>query len=303
MELAEFIAGDGVQLACYRGRQLPDRPKVLLVHGYPDSAAVWQPCMSLLERHFNVFAYDVRGCGRSEAPARVADYAYDHLVRDLKAVVNAVSPGQPVHVVAHDWGSIQVWEAVTRPDMAKEFASFTSISGPCLDHASLWLRECLEVGGAQGRRDVLGQLRKSWYTGFFQLPVLAPSLWTLFGQRAWPGMLQRLGEATPPASHSRTRDGANGVNLYRANFRRKLFSPEPRETTVPVQLLVPKDDPFIGASIYQAIPKWCRQFERHDIDAGHWVITKHAAWVADRVIDFVQRIGADAAAQEAPVAL
>ena len=54
--------------------------------------------------------------------------------RTSRAVVDAVSPERPVHLVGHDWGSIQAWAAVTDPSLGDRFASFTSMSGPSLDH-------------------------------------------------------------------------------------------------------------------------------------------------------------------------
>lgn len=290
MEFVEFVAGDGLNIACYSGPQQPQRPKLLFVHGYPDSAGIWQQCAAHLEGSFNVYAYDVRGCGRSEAPKRIAHYEYDYLVQDLVAVIDAISANEPVHVVAHDWGSIQVWDAVTRPELATRFASFTSISGPSLDHAALWIRKCLMQGGRSGRQAVWDQLKKSWYVGAFQLPVLAPTFWKVFGTKAWPLVLQRLGETVEPTNSTQVRDGANGVNLYRANFRSKLLHPEDRFTSVPIQLLVAKNDPFIGTGLYEELPQWCDYFERHDLDAGHWAITKHADRIGNFVAEFVRRV-------------
>ncbi|MEU5157858.1 alpha/beta fold hydrolase, partial [Glycomyces sp. NPDC021274] len=46
----------------------PDRPTVMLVHGYPDSKEVWSEVARRLADRFHVVLYDVRGCGRSTAP-------------------------------------------------------------------------------------------------------------------------------------------------------------------------------------------------------------------------------------------
>src|SRR6218665_2368651 len=93
----------------------PRRPTIVLVHGYPDNSAVWHPVAELLARDFHVVAYDVRGAGQSDRPGRIRDYKIEKLKEDLVAVIDHVAPGRPVHLVAHDWGSIQSWEAVTEP--------------------------------------------------------------------------------------------------------------------------------------------------------------------------------------------
>ncbi len=137
--MTEVVSG-GLRLAVYAEPGGPG-PVVLLVHGYPDTHAVWTMIHAELGSELRVVRYDVRGAGASQAPRQRAGYRLEHLAEDLFAVADAVSPDAPVHLVAHDWGSIQAWHAVTDPRAAGRIASFTSISGPCLDHTGYWLRE------------------------------------------------------------------------------------------------------------------------------------------------------------------
>ena len=135
------VRGAGLDLAVTtRDEAGPKAPVVVLVHGYPDTSAVWAPVADLLATDYRVVTYDVRGAGASDAPADTAGYALDLLVADLVAVADAVSPDRPVHLAGHDWGSVQAWSAVTDPDTQRRFASYTSISGPSLDHMAAWLR-------------------------------------------------------------------------------------------------------------------------------------------------------------------
>jgi len=106
-------AGD-VRLAAYVSGPR-DAPPIVLVHGYPDSAAVWERVRAQLDSRYRVISYDVRGAGASEAPAARDGYRIERLAADLCAVVNAICGEQPFHLVGHDWGSIQSWEAVTDP--------------------------------------------------------------------------------------------------------------------------------------------------------------------------------------------
>jgi pimeloyl-ACP methyl ester carboxylesterase len=123
----------GVELAVYEAGD-PAAPTVVLVHGYPDNAEMWQPVVDHLADRFHVVTYDTRGAGVSDAPNTTADYRLGLLVEDLAAVADATSPDRPVHLAGHDWGSVQAWEAVTTDRMAGRIASYTSMSGPCLDH-------------------------------------------------------------------------------------------------------------------------------------------------------------------------
>ena len=79
--------------------------------------------------------------GRSDKPPRTRDYRMSQLAEDLTAVVTAVIADRPFHLAAHDWGSIQSWESVTHGPLKPHILSYTSISGPCLDHVAFWLRK------------------------------------------------------------------------------------------------------------------------------------------------------------------
>jgi pimeloyl-ACP methyl ester carboxylesterase len=278
----EHIQSNGVTLAI---RHWGDRarPTVLLVHGYPDNHRVWLPVAERLAADFHVIAYDVRGAGSSGIPPRTRDYRLNVLAGDLATVAAAVSPDEPVHLVGHDWGSIQCWEAVTEPRLRGHFASFTSISGPCLDHAALRMRGA----GGGGLRDTLAQLRRSWYIAAFHLPFLAPLSWRLGLGRRWPAMMRRREGVTVPDDPARTRDGVHGIKLYRANFMPRLLKPRDRRTDVPVQILVPLRDPFVGPELSRNLERWVPRLTRIEVDAGHWLPLSHPDAVAARVRDFI----------------
>ncbi len=94
-------------------------PTLVAVHGYPDDHTVWDPLVAAAGDRFRVVTYDVRGQGASGAPGERAGYRMERLTGDLAAVVAAVSPDAPVHLLAHDWGSIQAWAAVTASALAR----------------------------------------------------------------------------------------------------------------------------------------------------------------------------------------
>src|SRR5689334_475660 len=200
MTPARTVRSGEVELAAYTWGEPGDKPTIVLVHGYPDSAAIWRDTAEALAGDHFVVAYDVRGAGQSSRPRETRAYALEHLVEDLRVVVEAVSPDRPVHLVCHDWGSMQCWEAVCTEPLRGRIASFTSISGPCLDHAGHWLRRSLGQRDRRALAPVWRQLKRSWYMGALQLPWLAPAAWKLGLARAWPGLLERLEGARPAAS-------------------------------------------------------------------------------------------------------
>ncbi|MFE1168809.1 SDR family oxidoreductase [Nocardiopsis sp. NPDC058789] len=277
-------ATDGQRLAVYSAGD-PARPTLVLVHGYPDNATVWDALVHDLAADHHVVTYDVRGAGRSTAPDDRSGYLLDQLADDLRAVVDSVSPDHPVHVVAHDWGSIQAWHAVTEPEHSPRFASFTSISGPDLDHAGHWLRKAPD-----GVRTVLRQAVRSSYIGFFGTPGLPEAAWLSgIGGLALAG-LERVGGGPRVPARRATRDYLNGLALYRANMLRRFTRPTERRTSVPVQALAPTHDAFMVDQLQSNAGRWVDDFRFHRFQGGHWSVRSRPAPVARRVRAFVAEI-------------
>lgn len=181
----------GVEL-CVAELGDPGQPTVVLVHGYPDSKEVWSEIATRLADRFHVVLYDVRGHGRSTAPKPLrGGFTLEKLTDDFLAVADAVSPDRPVHLVGHDWGSVQSWEFVTVPRTEGRIASFTSMSGPSLDHLGHWIAGRLKRPTPRRVGQLLGQSAKSWYVYLLHTPA-CPN---------WPGAVRsaRSGHASSSA--------------------------------------------------------------------------------------------------------
>ena len=261
---------------------------VVLVHGYPDNNQVWKPVAERLAKKYFVIAYDVRGAGQSDVPLHVKDYRMELLAQDLAAVVDEVIPGRRFHLAAHDWGSVQSWESVTTDRLKSRIASFTSMSGPSLDHVSHWMRARTFSLSPLAKVKVLKQLLSSWYIGFFQLPVLPKATWEAGFGKLWPTYLaKREGVVEHEPNPTQTEDGKHGVQLYRANFLNKLINPESRHASCPVQLIVPTKDNYIGTQLFEDMPQWVPELYRRDINAGHWVLLSKPDLIAGHIAEFV----------------
>jgi pimeloyl-ACP methyl ester carboxylesterase len=263
---------------------------VVLVHGFPDTSAVWAPVVRLLQPDLHVVTYDVRGAGQSDEPQGRAAYALSLLVEDLQAIVDAVSPTEPVHLVAHDWGSIQAWEAVSTDRLAGRFASYTSISGPPLDHVALWARSHRR-GKASDIRAALRQGMHSWYVAFFHLPLL-PRVMARgrTNRRFWAWALHRLEGAEADAGWPAATFGddfSHGVELYRANVWPKFRHPRAGHTETPVQLIVPEKDRYVTPALLDGLESWASTMWRRDVDAGHWVVRSQPAHVAQWIREVI----------------
>lgn len=236
---------------------------VVLVHGFPDTSEVWDGVVRELEKRFWVVRYDVRGAGGSDAPRGGGSQGYrlERLVEDLVAVVGAV--GGPVHLVGHDWGSLQGWAAVVaRPEL---FLSFTSISGPDLGHLGDW------VGRNRLRPVAVARvLGKSWYIAGFKVPGAAELVWRVPAVRKW----LRAGR----------RELVNGLGMYRANVGQGR---KPEKVSVRVHQIELTKDPYVRREHLEAAEPWVEHLTRSRVQAGHWAPRTHPELVARHIADAV----------------
>ena len=129
---------------------------VVLLHGFPQKATSWERVSELLHAEgYRTIAPDLRGYSPGARPRGRKAYAGDLIAADVAALLEIV--GKPVHLVGHDWGSAIGWYvAASRPELLQ---SWTAVSVP---HPAAFMASMLRST----------QLLKSWYMGFFQLPVV-----------------------------------------------------------------------------------------------------------------------------------
>ena len=207
------IVANGVTLEVIdEGRGSP----VLLLHGFPDSAALWRHQIpALVAAGHRVIAPDLRGFGSSDRPADPAAYGMPTLVGDALGVLGALGVERTA-VVGHDWGAALAWSlAAAVPQVVTRLA-------------------VLSVGHPAGFfTDPVQQRERSWYMLFFQFEGVAEealrrddwALWrTLFGGH---GDVDRyLADLDRPGALTAA------LNWYRANMPPAAFgvthpSPQP----------------------------------------------------------------------------
>ncbi|WP_165964439.1 alpha/beta fold hydrolase [Actinomadura sp. KC216] len=300
-----------------RGEGHGQRPTVVLVHGYPDTSAMWDEVAERLADRFRVVAYDVRGAGASSSPSDPLDYRLDALMGDLEAVLDGVGADEPVHLVGHDWGSVQGWEAVIGDRLRGRIASFTSISGPDRRHMARWARRAVR-SGPRGVVEVLDQARRSVY-----MPVLmAPKVGELAARvlaAGFPRLMARREGADPRSGHPAATlpaDARNGLGLYRANMTRRRRPARPGgarkddavrtdgaggasgdgrtdrdgRTDVPVQLIVPIKDRYGSQSLLLSARGPVTRLYVRRASAGHWVARSHPDLIARWITEFVEHM-------------
>ena len=281
----DIQSGD-VRLSAYHWPN-PGKPKLLFVHGYPDNASVWDGTIDALKGDYEIIAYDVRGAGRSDRPKRTSAYKMAQLTDDMITVIDAISPDEPVHLIAHDWGSIQSWNAIMDDRIKQRVKSYTSLSGVSIDHLGQWIGRRFKQG-QWGK--AFGQLLKSWYIYMFHLPFFDRIMWTRWFSKRWHIGLGRSEGARIPENPTQLEDGRFGVKLYRANVFPHLLRPNPGPIETPVQMLILTKDPFVSPAIFSDHAEICPQLWRHEIATPHWLPFRDPKLLAAKVSTFVQHL-------------
>ena len=99
---------------------------VLLLHGFPDSGALWRHQVpALADAGFRVIVPDLRGFGASDAPEGVEAYYILASAGDVVAVLDQLGVDR-AHVVGHDFGAALAWAMASfLPDRVDHLAALS----------------------------------------------------------------------------------------------------------------------------------------------------------------------------------
>jgi NAD(P)-dependent dehydrogenase (short-subunit alcohol dehydrogenase family)/pimeloyl-ACP methyl ester carboxylesterase len=277
----------------------PDGPTVLLLHGWPDSHHLWDNVAPELTGRFRVLSVDNRGHGESSNPPGTKAISVENFAADYVAVIEALGNGEPVHVLAHDWGSVAMWEVVARPDATRLVASFTSVSGPSLAHTAHWARSRLARPTPRNIALPLAQLGSFAYSGVFSLPVL-PQAAIKFGvsEERWRNWLSGAESAAPEKIHlapTFKADIASGLRIYRSTWASNPLRAREQHTSVPVQIIIGTRDPAVRQSSYTDEAQWVDDVWLRVVKGGHWLPFSHPQLLASAAVELI-----DAVAGKAP---
>jgi pimeloyl-ACP methyl ester carboxylesterase len=116
------------------GFETPDRPAILLLHGFPELAYSWRKViLPLASAGYHVIAPDRRGHGRTIGwddayDADLSSFGVLQNVRDALGLMSALGYRSVAAVVGHDAGSpVGAWCALVRPDV---FRAVVMMSAP-----------------------------------------------------------------------------------------------------------------------------------------------------------------------------
>ncbi len=301
MKQQSFSLSNGITLDCRLAGEA-GRPVMLFLHGFPEAAFVWDEMLAFFSdpAHggYLCVAPNLRGYAGSSAPSDVAAYRAKHLVQDLVALKEQLSPQQPLAcLVAHDWGGAVAWNMANQhPELMRQLAIINS------PHPGTFLRELQSSPEQQAA---------SAYMNFLIRPdaevLLAEDdyrrLWAFFtNMGAVDGPYAWLTEDVKAQYREVWSQGLTGaLNYYRASPLRP-----PREAdaaaaaiTLPksmLDILVPTlvlwgmNDIALPPGLVDGLEDYIPDLRLQRIaDGSHWLVHEQPALVAQSLLAFLQR--------------
>lgn len=253
-----------------------DGQPVVLLHGWPDRANLWDSQITALNAAgFRTIAPDLRGFGDSAKPADADSYNILLLAGDVLGILDHLDVAR-AHVVGHDWGSALAWA----------IAGFASDRVEKLVAMSVGHPSAFAAAG-------LGQRRLSFYMLLFQFEGIAEQ-W--LSNDDWKNLREfgaghrRIDEVIADAA----RPGAltAGLNWYRANVPpSSLIAPAlefPPVTAPTMGIWSSGDDYLVEGPMKDAGAFVSAPFRYERIDgASHWMQLDAPDEVNRLLLDFL----------------
>jgi epoxide hydrolase 4 len=257
-------------------------PLVVLLHGFPEFWYGWrQQIQPLAAAGFRVVAPDTRGYNLSSKPKGAKAYSGDLLAADIRGLIQERG-AESALLVGHDWGGTIAWTmAMNHPEVVDRLAILNAAHPRKL---------------SEGLHHP-GQLRKSWYFFFFDLPELPEAVVQADRWHFFRHFLRDAHPAYTPEEIDRyvqawSQPGAATamINYYRSSVRTspKRAAAAIRPIKAPTLVIWGQRDHYLGSELAEPdrddVPNLDR-VERLD-DASHWVHHDEHERVNQLLIEF-----------------
>ncbi len=260
----------------------PDGPLVILLHGFPEFWRGWKAQIGpLAQAGFRVLAPDQRGYNLSDVPRQVSSYRLEELCKDVIGLLDATGR-KDCYLAGHDWGAIVAWS--------------TALAFPARVSKLAILNVPHPVVGLDFLRKHPKQLLKSWYIGFFQIPVLADWMVSVHDFEAARRSLRATSRKGTFSDEDiadykqawRNSGGLTGMlGWYRALVRYRPRVPNDYRLHMPVRILWGQRDAFLSYEMADLSARLCDRAELTLFEqASHWVQHEEAEAVNKALIEF-----------------
>lgn len=273
IETFELRLPHGITLSC-RAAGARDAPrKVVLLHGFPEAAFVWDPLLRALAPRARCVAPNLRGYERSSAPVAVEAYRARHLVRDIDGLIQSMG-GRIDVLVAHDWGGAVAWNLAAA--LPERLAALVIVNSP---HPGALLRELRDSPAQQAASAYMNELAAPGAAARLAADDFA-ALWAVFEGFGAAGWLHADLRARYRAVWSMGLDPA--LNYYRVSPLRPGAAGELQRLVLPdavVRVRVPTavvwglDDHALLPGLLDGLDQWVAPLQVQCVPgASHWIV-------------------------------
>jgi pimeloyl-ACP methyl ester carboxylesterase len=260
---------------------------VVLLHGWPETCAMWDSILPTLAARYTVIAPDLRGLGASSKPA--GGYDMDNVADDIYQLVRELGHAR-ILLAGHDWGAAAAYSyAAQHPEDVRRLAIFEMV-----------LPGFGIMEGAMAPRPN-GEFL--WHMGFQSVPDLPQALIAdrediylghIFRQYAYdpsavaPDRMRHYVEAMRAVGALRA-----GLGYYEAYFTSAAQNERHAQSKLEMPVLAMAGEACLGPLTQQ-----CLELAASDVrggvisQCGHWIGEERPDYVADQLLSF---FGEDAA--------
>jgi pimeloyl-ACP methyl ester carboxylesterase len=268
----------------YREAGSPDRPTILLLHGFPTSSHMYRELIPRLATKYHVVAPDFPGFGHSSQPTlEEFDYTFANLTNTTEKFVNAIGL-KKFSIYVQDYGSpvgFRLW----MKDPTRIQAIISQNGNAYEEGLSPFWAEYLHGFWKQRTPETEAKVRKlltlditkfQYSAGFRNPKSVDPDAWAY-------------------AQQILDRPGNDGIQLalffdYQTNV--KLY-PEwhamLRKVQPPVLAVWGKNDPIFSFPGAEAFKRDVPKAEIHALDTGHFALEEEGEKIASLILNFLAR--------------
>ncbi len=272
-----------------------DAPCMVFLHGFPEYWAAWQPVFNQFVDDYHVVAPDQRGFNLSSKPKGVEAYDTKHMVADLLALVDHLSPDRPIILCGHDWGaSIAYAFAMRHAARVEKLIIANGVHPMCFQKA-------LFAGGAQTKgSQYMNRLREPGMADilsanefkklFGMLEGFSPTPWldddTIQGYvDAWsqPSALDNMLNWYRASPMVIPPIGAPSKSITFDDAQKQKYA-----ITMPHLLIWGMKDPALLPESRTDLAEFCSDLTVVEVEeADHWIIHSHGDLVAQEIRKFI----------------
>lgn len=231
--MRQFIIHNAHKIAVY---QVGKGPPVVLLHGWPTNAQLWQHQVHALQAQFKVITLDWLGFGHSDKPFDY-DYTFTQQKEVLQTVLQEVlAPEEKVTLIAHDIGGPPaiLW-AQEHADRVQQLVLLNTVVYPFstpLDKISHTLFKIPLLKEVLGSRFGLGQIMQ--YVTKTRSKIISARIQAILSehQDLYPSLAAQL--ILAPLEQGKQDELLSLASIYQA-------------LTIPRHLIVATEDPLCGA--------------------------------------------------------